>query len=164
MYDNKDIELNGPKAILFGIAEKMCLVSIICVVSYMVVTAGIGCSSQAPSVAPPVDDFNFTLPFEEEDFNITPPFVVTEEMMVETINRDTFLLNKINNLEDELSIRTNLLSNVMLMFKNELDKIKSCECETTEKGCPMGDNLENDSPYNIKMDHPFRRPGLERKP
>ena len=87
------------------------------------------CGSEDVPLAPPFEDFNFTLPAPEDDLNISPPFIVTEEMMVEAINRDTLLLTKINDLEDELKFRTNLLSNVMLMFKNELEKKKSCKCE-----------------------------------
>ena len=112
--------------------ESIVIVSVLGFMILLIVTTIGGCSSQQPPFAPPSDDFNFTIP-QEEDFNITQPFVVTEEMMTDTINRDTFLLIKINDLEQELVNRTNLLSNVMLLFRNMLNEVESCDCKCSKE-------------------------------
>ena len=62
---------------------------------------------------------------EQELFEVVVAAIEVSEL------KDANLSTKIYNLRREMEMRTNILSNMMLIFKNELDSFRSCNCVNT---------------------------------
>ncbi len=92
---------------------------------YFVLILTTGCSISKPPIAPPVMKPIAVI-------ETKPKFEVTEKMIVDSLNRDTMLLYKIDDMNREFDNSLTLIGNVLLLYKEELEKIKSCECKNTK--------------------------------